>query len=253
MTPCLKTRPREFTLGDAEGRAFLSAVAPYIVAVLLPGGDVGTGMLVRRKSIGLVLTANHNLDGTKLSEVRFCFYPGGSLRDGPMTAEDRGDLYRGVLVPVGDADRSNDIVAIPLNLEHLPGAAKFYEIHHKALTINDGATVVLAGFAGDNSFPLPKNSRAVGVTVQTGKFDTTLNSRKFLSSSYRTADHFLLPYSRVEEGVRPYGISGAGAWCNADSPGNVWAARPLWLEYRHRGSEGRSCFKSSDWDRFCHC
>ena len=69
---------------------------------------------------------------------------------------------------------------------------KFYETHLKALTINDGATVVLAGFAGDNSFPLPKNSRAVGVTVQTGKFDTTLNSRKFLSSSYRTADHFLL-------------------------------------------------------------
>jgi hypothetical protein len=221
--------PREFTLGDAEGRAFLSAVAPYIVAVLLPGGDVGTGTLVRWKSVGLVLTANHNLEGTKRSEVRFCFYPGGSLRDGPMTAEDRGDLYRGVLVPVGDeiiGDRPNDIVAIPLNLEHLPGAAKFYEIDHRASTINDGATVVLAGFAGDNSFPLPKDSRAVGVTVQTGKFDTTLNSRKFLSSSYRAADH-LLPYSRVEEGIRPHGISGAAAWCNGDCPGDVWAARPL--------------------------
>jgi len=133
-------------------------------------------------------------------------------------------------MPVGDeivADKSNDIVAIPLNLEGLPGAAKFYEINDRASTINDGVTVVVAGFAGDNSFPLPKDSRAVGVTVQTGKFDTTLNSRKFLSSNYRAADHFLLPYSRVEDGVRPYGISGAGAWCNADSPGDVWAARPL--------------------------
>jgi hypothetical protein len=75
--------PREFTLGDAEVRAFLSAIAPHIVAVLPPGGDVGTGTLVRWKSIGLVLTANHNLDGTKPSEVGFCFYPGGSLLDGP--------------------------------------------------------------------------------------------------------------------------------------------------------------------------
>lgn len=222
--------PREFTLGDAEVRAFLGAVAPHIVAVLLPGGDVGTGTLARWKSTGLVLTANHNLDRTKPSEVRFCFYPGGSLREGPMTAQDRGDLYRGVLMPVGDetiADKSNDIVAIPWNLEHLPGAAKFYEVDHRVSTINDGATVVLAGYAGDNSFPLPQRSRAVGITVQTGRFDTTLNSRKGLSSEYRPADHFLLPYSRVEEGIRPYGISGAGAWCNADCPGDVWAARPL--------------------------
>lgn len=220
---------REFTLGDAEGRAFLSAIAPYIAAVLLPGGDVGTGTFVRWNSSRLLLTANHNLDGTKASEVRFCVYPGGSLRDGPMTPQDRGELYRGVFMPVGEtiADKSNDIVAIPLNLEHLPGGAKFCEIDHRASSINEGATVTLAGFAGDNSFPLPKDSRAVGVTVQTGKFDTTLNSKRFLSSSYRPTDHFLLPYSRVDEGIRPYGISGAAAWCNADCPGDVWTAQPM--------------------------
>ena len=170
--------PREFTLGDVEVRAFLSAAAPHIVAVLPPGGDVGTGTLVRWKSLGLILTANHNLDGTKPSEVRFCFYPGGSLGDGPMTAQDHGDLYRGQISPVDNriiADKSNDIVMIPLNLEDLPGAAK----------------------------------------------------KKFLSSTYRAEDHFLLPYSRIEEGIRPYGISGAGAWCNADCPSDVWAARPL--------------------------
>jgi hypothetical protein len=129
--------PREFTLGDAEVRAFLSAIAPHIVAVLPPEGDVGTGTLVRWKSIGLVLTANHNLDGTKPSEVGFCFYPGGSLLDGPMTARDHGALYRGQLMPVDDAmiaDKANDIAVTPLNLEHPPGAATFYEIDHRVPT-----------------------------------------------------------------------------------------------------------------------
>jgi hypothetical protein len=147
-----------------------------------------------------------------------------------MTPQVHGDLYRGVLTPADDvmvADKANDILAIRLNLEHLPGAAKFYEIDPRVPTINDGATVILAGYACDNSFPLPRNSRAVGVTMQSGRFDTTLNSRKNLSSQYRAADHFLLPYSRVEEGIRPYGISGTGAWCNANCLGEVWAARPL--------------------------
>ncbi len=222
--------PREFSLGDAEARAFSSAIAPHIVAVLPPGGDVGTGTLVCWKSIGLVLTANHNLDGTKPSEVRFCFYPGGSLGDGPMTPQAHGDLYRGVLTPADDvmfADKANDILAIRLNLEHLPGAAKFYQIDPRVPTINHGATITLAGYACDNSFPLPQNSRAVGVTVQSGRFDTTLNSRRDLSSQYRAADHFLLPYSRGEEGIRPYGISGAGAWANAGCPSEVWSACPL--------------------------
>jgi hypothetical protein len=43
--------PRELTLGDAEIRAFSSAIAPHILAVLPPGGDVGTGTLVRWKSM----------------------------------------------------------------------------------------------------------------------------------------------------------------------------------------------------------
>ena len=86
---------REFTLGDAEDRAFSQCLSALYCRLPLPGGDLGSGTLVRWKSIGLVLTANHNLDGTKLSEVRFCFYPGASLRDGPMSAEDLGYPYRG--------------------------------------------------------------------------------------------------------------------------------------------------------------
>jgi hypothetical protein len=124
------------------------------------------------------------------------------------------------------ADKANDIAAIPLKLEQPPGAAKFYEIDPKTPIVEDGNTVLLAGYAGDNSFPLDNQSRAVGVTVQTGRFNAQLNSRTDLPYTYNPVDQFLLPYTRTHEGIRPHGISGAAAWCNMDHEGEVWAARP---------------------------
>jgi hypothetical protein len=135
-----------------------------------------------------------------------------------------------VLLPVEDdaiADQENDIVAIRLNTDRLPPTARFSEIDPRAQIIRDGSTVILGGFAWDNSFPLKGQARAVGVTTQSGRFDSALNARKGLSSKYNPDNHFLLPYTRVEDGVKPYGFSGAAAWCNADQVGAVWAPHPI--------------------------
>ena len=143
--------------------------------------------------------------------------------------EDSGGLYRGVLLPVDDnviADKENDIVTIPLNVKQLPAAARFYEIGQKVAIPNDGDTVLLAGFAWDNSFPLKGQARAVGVIAQSGAFDRALNATKGLSSKYNPEDHFLLPYA-MDDGVRPHGISGTGAWGNADHAGSVWTSQPI--------------------------
>lgn len=222
----------EFTVGDGEIRAFYHAIAPFTVALLPPDGlSVGTGVLVNWKSSPLILTANHNLEGTKPCAMRFVLNPGGTLREGPMNERrDSGELYRGVLLPVEDdviADQQNDIVAIRLTNNRLAPASRFCKIDPRARTVRDGATVILVGFAWDNSFPLAGQARAVGVTTQTGKYDGELNSRSDLSSEYNSEDHFLLPYTRVDDGVKPYGISGTAAWCNADQVGTVWAPYPI--------------------------
>jgi len=220
-----------FTVEDAQIRAFCHSVAPHIVALLPPDGvTVGTGTLIKWKSSHLILTANHNLDGSKPSAIRFAFCPGGTLREGPMNSrEDSGDLYRGLLLPVDDSvivDKKNDIVAIPLNVKQLPKAAVFYEISQKVPVPEDGNMVFLAGFAWDNSFPLQGQARAVGLITQSGAYDSALNATKGLYSKYSPADHFLLRYA-VDDGVKPYGISGTGAWGNANHAGPVWTSRPI--------------------------
>jgi hypothetical protein len=228
----LEHSPLEFTIGDGEIRAFCHSIAPHIVGLLPPDGlHVGTGTLIKWKSSQLILTANHNLDGSKPSAIRFVFYPGGTQLEGPMsTREESGGLYRGMLLPVDDnviSDQENDIVAIPLIANQLPPSAECFEIGQKTPVINDGHSVILAGFAWDNSFPLKGQARAVGVITQSGRFDSALNARKGLSSRYNPEDHFLLPYTRIDDGVRPYGISGTAAWCNADHAGSVWTSHPI--------------------------
>jgi hypothetical protein len=203
-----------FTVGDGEIRAFLHAIAPFTVALLPPDGhSVGTGTLINWKSSHLILTANHNLDGTKPSLIRFVFNPGGTLREGPMTREDSRELYRGVLLPVEDnsiSDLKNDIAAIRLNSDNLPPAARFCEIDSRAQIIKEGSTVVLAGFAWDNSFLLEGEARAVGVTMQSGTFDSALNATPGLSSAFKPEDHFLLPYTRIDDGVQAVRIQWGG-------------------------------------------
>ena len=168
--------PREFTLGDAEGRAFSQCSG----ALYCGGAPAGRGCGHRNASSSEVNRTRADRESqfrwNQAFRSEILFLP---RRVSPRRADDCGRPWGSLSRSAGASGRFSRtgrmiLSAIPLNLEHLPGAAKFYEIDHKALTINDGATVVLAGFAGDNSFPLPKNSRAVGVTVQTGKFDTTL-------------------------------------------------------------------------------
>lgn len=221
----------EPTLGSAEVRAFIHTIARHTVALLPPDGThVGTGTVVRWKALRLILTANHNLQGTRPSAVRFVFYPGGTLREGPMgSSQDKTKLSAGVLLPVEDAvcDLENDIAVVPLNMDRLPETGEFYDINPRPPIIREANTIMLAGFAWDNSVPLRGQARAVGVTTQTGRFDTTLNSRRDLSSKYDPDGHFLLPYTRIADGIRPGGMSGAAAWCNADPSGTVWAPRPV--------------------------
>jgi hypothetical protein len=77
------------TVEDAQLRAFYHSIAPHIVALLPPDGlTVGTGTLIKCKSSHLILTANHNLDGSKPSAIRFAFYPGGTLREGRMMSRE---------------------------------------------------------------------------------------------------------------------------------------------------------------------
>lgn len=219
-----------FTVRDGEIRAFYHSIAPFTVALLPPDGvHVGTGVLVSWKSLPLILTANHNLLGTRASEMRFVLHPGGTLHEGPMTREDSGKLYRGVSLPVEEeviADAQNDIAAIRLKSDHLAPASAFCDIDSRMQQINDGSTVILVGFAWDNSFPLGGQARAVGVTTQTGRYDNELNKRKDLPSTYSAEEHFLLPYTRVEDGVKPHGMSGTAAWCNKEPAGTLWTPHP---------------------------
>lgn len=219
-----------FTVDDGKIRAFYHAIAPFTVALLPPDGvHIGTGVLVDWKGWPLIVTAAHNFDGAKPSQMRFVLSPGGTLREGPMTRGDGCELFRGDILPVEDdflCDDKNDIAAVRLKNRDLGPNAAFTEIDIGMRNIREGSSVILIGFAWDNSFALRGAARAVGVTTQLGRYREGLNAHSGLSSSYNEQEHFLLPYTRTEDGVRPYGISGTAAWCNQDHAGSIWVARP---------------------------
>ncbi len=129
-------------------------------------------------------------------------------------------------------DAANDIVAIPLNSTTLlPDYMRFFRAEKVVNEVVDGASVITLGFPIANSAVYAQQGRhawkALGLTSDHANFSTSQQFSYTLPSSYDSSRHFIIDYNRVEDGIPPKGMSGSGAWCNANARGLVWEPHPV--------------------------
>lgn len=220
----------DFQFNEAHFNALQERMARHTVIISMSGGrEVGTGTLLSYGSANLILTANHNLQQPHLSELRFGFNHGGNLQ-AATTSEtatnqplpyytlkfrDRDEIFR---------DKKNDIAALILHPTEKPrGVAAFYDASAlKPLAIPDGKSVVFLGFPVGNSADIRQGKWLVSPVSEHSRYDSTLNQSKYLTSSYDPNCEFLLKYELLEDGLRPHGFSGSGAWCSLEPKGGIW-------------------------------
>jgi hypothetical protein len=220
----------DFQFNEAQFNALQEGIARHTVLISMSKGqEVGTGTLLSYGPTNLILTANHNLQGPHLSELRFGFNHGGNLQAAGTSEaatkkplpyytfrfRDRDEIFR---------DQKNDIAALILHPTEKPrGVAAFYDASAlKSLTIPDGKSIVFLGFPAGNSSDIGQGKRLVSPVSEHSRYDSTLNQSKYLPSSYNPNCEFLLKYELIEDGLRPHGFSGAGAWCPLEPKGAIW-------------------------------
>ncbi len=224
-------------LNQSQHTAVVETLFDYVVGVFPHNGAApATGTLVTWKDRPFVLTASHVLEGVRLNEVRFYTRDVGPIvRIGPeealrkygppRRAGERFDI-RGV---AAESNQHRDDLVI-LELSSLAGVsryARFYHLVDKPLALTDGTTVLTMGYAEDSSVAIAPGRRGIAATDDFATFSSTLNARTDLHSSYDSARQFLLPFTRLEDGIEPHGMSGAGAWSNSNPLGQLWAAHPV--------------------------
>jgi hypothetical protein len=230
----------EFELDRAEYMAFNEAILRSTVGIATNNNTgVGTGTLVSFGARNFVSTAAHVIKGASLPEIRYFLPPSTplkehSMRNGlpPIEMAYAGDCLKTDGEPI--VDDANDLAAIPLAFSPLmPSYMRFVPIEGCLESIRDRASVLIVGFPVANSAPLDsvnrssKLGRAVGLTSEHAVFSEAIQTQFVLPSSYDPNTHFLVEYSRMDDGILPFGFSGAAAWCSITSRGSIWAATPV--------------------------
>jgi len=229
----------EFQVNEAHFKAFQEVIARHTVAIMTNGGlGIATGTLLSYGPVNLILTANHNLDETLPSEIRFGFKPEGNFQEtslselptrafttspGPVYAlEFRGDAVR---------DEKNDIAALVLEQGEKPrGVSTFYDASAlKPVGIPNGASILMLGFPVGFAAYIGQGRKLVGATPDHLRYDSTLNTQKYLPSSYDPECEFLLEYKWIEDGLLPHGFSGAATWGSRELPATsaIWTPNPV--------------------------
>jgi hypothetical protein len=224
-------------VSEGQRLAIQEAFFSYVVGVFGPGGtNPATGTLVKWKQRVFILTASHVLEGARLDDLRF------HTRDkGPVVETTPEEAFRkyGPATRVGEkldiskvvaeSNQYHDDIAIAelSSLSNVSREAGLYTLIDTTVNVTDGASVFIVGYASANSIAFGPGRRGLIATGDSALFDSALNARTDLNRYYDSSRHFLVPYTRTDDGIEPHGLSGAGAWCNANSHGTVWTARPI--------------------------
>jgi hypothetical protein len=223
-------------ISDNQRRAMQEAFSCYVVGVFPNDGrETGTGTLIEWNGHRYVLTAWHVLNGVKLNEVRFHTRQAGPIQESTPeeTLRKQGHPTRrgeklDIVEVVAESDQDHDDLKV-LELASSIGieaGAQFYQLLDSQLTIREGVSILTIGYAFDGAVEFAPGRRGIVATADMAPFNSTLNARTDLHSSYKSERHFLLPYNRTEDGITPFGFSGAGAWYNTPPKGSLWAAQP---------------------------
>jgi hypothetical protein len=227
-------------IDQVEYMAFMEAVVRSTFGLAVHNNTgIGTGTLVSFGEKKFVLTAEHVIKDVDPSEIRYLVPPPAPLKQHSMldgvppefNLPSSGDLF-----PVDGKvliNKTNDLAAIPLRSTALiPKYMRPFPIEICLDKIINDSSVLILGFPVDNSAeykgPLPYKGQwnALGVTSEHVVFSEPLQTKFTLHSTFDPERHFLIEYSRVDDGITPYGFSGAAAWC-AEMPNSpIWTAKP---------------------------
>jgi hypothetical protein len=223
-------------MDKAEYLAFQERLASHTIGILTDGGrGVGTGTLASFNGHRVILTAHHVIKDNPISKLRFSFRPEGNLEEVPMQHVPlpgrQIPLLSGALIESTSVvtDEANDVTALVLHEEYqIGGAAAVYgPLQQPMGNIPDGTSVLLLGFPVGNSINVAPNIKAVGAVSDHMRYDSKLNEKKYLPSSFDPESQFLLEYEWAKDGLLPHGFSGAGLWCSRNSNTPVWTPNPF--------------------------
>lgn len=229
----------EFDIDKAEYFAFNEAILRSTVGIAINDNtSIGTGIFVSFRGERFVLTAAHVIQGVSLSKIRYFVPPSTSLRELSMrnVFQFCESAHTGEAFKIADGaiiDDLNDLAAIPLHpLQSLPSHVHFVPVEDCLDTIRNGASILIVGFPVANS-ALVENAegltRALGITSEHATYREELQTRCAQSLTYDPEVHFLIEYSRMEDGIRPSGFSGAAAWCSLSPRSSIWTAVPAFV------------------------
>jgi hypothetical protein len=221
----------DFQINKVTFMALQQVIAEHTVIILMnKRRQVGTGTLVTVGSKKVILTAYHNVEGTPADDLQFGFKHEGNAQVVATVNElstkareiQPNPLYSLRFDGEVTYDEKHDIAALILDSREVPrGMATFYRAPQiKPFPIPDGKSVLIFGFPVDFSTIVGPRTKLVGATPDHLRYDSTLNYEKFLPSAYDPENEFLLRYLSIDDGLRPHGYSGAGAWCALENSEN---------------------------------
>lgn len=223
-----KTKPTEFEKNKLEFMAVQETIAAHVVGILThEGQNVGTGTLIGYRQRRLVLTADHVLETTPISKVRFAFRLNGNLQYAPLRSFGTAPtpLLGGEAVdPLRVVrDKKNDLVAVVLRpQQELPGGARTYDAHNfRAFEITQDASLFFTGFPMANAIAATPRTEAVGMVAEHSYYDIALNQSKEVTDRLNSKTQFAVKYTWANE-LPPDGFSGSAIWCGLNSSSAIW-------------------------------
>jgi len=229
----------DFQINEATFMALQQVISGHTVIILMnKRREVGTGTLVSVGTKNVILTAYHNVSRAASDELQFGFKHEGKVTEVASVREMSNDAAKVKPNPLytlkfsGEVvcDESHDIAALILDSGEGPrGIATCYKYSRvEPFLIPDGKSVLIFGFPVDFSTIIGPQRKLVGATPNHLRYDSKLNAARFLPSSYDPENEFLLRYLSIEDGLRPHGYSGAGAWCSLEKSekGILWTPEP---------------------------
>jgi hypothetical protein len=222
-------------LDKAEYMALQESILKSTVGIGIDKNTViGTGTCVSYGGKNFILTAEHVIRDATSEAIRLFIPPATPLMEHSMRSGLPPNSLGGPIV-MGDffetglplVDLDNDIAALPIESTVLfPKHMRFLEMEHVLSQISDGASMLLLGFPVDNSTVLGPNAKLLGLTSEHANYSTTLQQNSHLHSSYDPASHLVVNYTRLDDGIEPFGFSGAGVWCNFNVETQIWEPKP---------------------------
>lgn len=237
--------PKGLMIGEYS--AFIERIAWYslgIVDVLADKADgriadgLGSGTACRWRGHSLILTADHVLKSKESDNLAFLLRVDDAINwEGDRAPE---KVVRRISLPIDRILRckEHDLAAIVLRSSELSRfRIQFCELPNQLMkrrALRRKGALILLGFPYDCVFPIAERETPNLSVHYLAAKPTILHATlagppsKPLASSYDPERDVLVKYDPTDPNMKPYGLSGAAAWCDRiRRSGSVWTPEPM--------------------------